>query len=175
MSTLKPAIFYPESPLLKDVAQELIDLYGEDLGLKGLNVDSILFVEDNFKEAKPEKIQRGEATIFDVKELHPAVAERLGADFMVIYYKLNGMKLPPEKLHAYFLEALMRINPLGGLRQPDVRTFSALALGLGPDWKRKQAIADVRVGELLKGSTVQQRLEFDNVVPMRRTGTERGA
>ena len=197
MTEFKRASCYPDSPLLRDIARELVRLYGEPLGLKHLNVDAILFVEDPFKQSKPEKVLAGEAKVFDVKELHPAIAERLDADFMVIYYKLNGMKLEPAKLHAYFLEALMRIDPMGGLRKPDVQTFYALARGLGPDWKRKQYVMDVRMGQLLRGALVQQTIEGmqravdrlgdrskveavtitagDHEVTLRPTGTEQGA
>jgi hypothetical protein len=154
-------IRYPESPLLKDIAHELVKLYDDTLFKGAVKPEAILFIESTDSKASEDKIDAGEAKVFEIKELPPPVAERLNADYLIIFHKLNAAEMEGAKVNAHFLEALMRIKPGGGLRQPDVKTFVDLARGLGPDWKKQQFVAlDVRMGELYHALPKQQKLDF---------------
>lgn len=155
----QPERRYPESPLLKEIAHEMVALHG-DL-LDAVQPEAILFVETTDSKAKQEKIDSGEAKVFEIKELHLALAERLNADYMVLFHKLNAAEMDGAKVNALFLECLLRIKSDGGLRQPDVKTFEALAQNLGPTWKKRRSLLiDPRFNELISGAPRQAKLDL---------------
>lgn len=167
---------FPTNATLQELAERIVEVYDLTLFKGAVVPAAILFVDDTETQASAIKRAAREAKVFDIKEIPPAVAERTGYDYLVTFFKLNASDLSGEMIAAHLTEQLLRIDPEGGLRQPDVKTFIPLAKVMGPDWKQQQfAKVDVLSGALSKGIPQQVRLDVSEVMDKAAAAINAGA